>query len=77
MIPRASSGRSAHVTIRTLLRRLDDRRFDPREIERDAELMAFLGEAAALRERETLGIVIGDDGLDHVERTLMVAEVAS
>ena len=32
--------------------------------------MAVLDEAAPLRERETLGVVVGDDRLDRVEPTL-------
>ena len=43
---------------------------DPREVERDTLLTALLDEAAPLRERETLGVVVGQDGLDRVEPAL-------
>ena len=51
-------------------RRLDGRRLDRRQVERDALLAPLLDEAAPLGEREAVRVVVGDDRLERLEPAL-------
>ena len=48
-------------------RRLDGRRLDRRQVERDALLAPLLDEAAPLGKRQAVRVVVGDDRLERVE----------
>src|SRR4029079_18131929 len=52
------------------LLRLDGRRLDRRQVERDAFLVPLLDEAAPLGEREAVRVVVGEDRLERFEPAL-------